>query len=773
MAAASPVGLTALASGQDGPASIPSARSTVPSAEFASENGTPTVPINTEPIDVGTVDPLSYRARAVRLPPGRQPRIDGRMVDDEWQLAPAFGNFVQVEPDVGRPATQPTEFRILYDDRAIYFGLWMWDREPENIRASELKRDALLRKGDQIKVAIDTFNDRRNVFYFSTNPLGAYKDGTGADNGRLANFEWNANWLTAATRDRGGWYAEIEVPLSQIRYRESAVETVWGVQVCRVIIRRNESSCWTPYPREFGAPGIFQPSLSGLLDDLTGLGSRRRLEATPYVTSTASRNYSAAAPTDLAADYGGDLRVGMTPTLTSDFTYRTDFGQVEADQEIVNLTRFSLFFPENRPFFTEAATIFDYGSGAGLIEGDGLLLPLYYSRRIGLDAEGREIPLWGGGRMTGRVGDVQIGVLSIQTQETRFALAGPGSGAVVPTANHSVARIKKSIFRQSSIGAIFTNREDGDGAGTYNRSAGLDLGLRFGTRMAAAVFAARTFSPTVAGNGTAAVVDVDYQTDRLYGNARYRDIGEGFNAEMGFITRTDVRNPRLLVGWTPWPGRYGIKKLDINAGVDYYENHRGLSESRADILGLTLTRNDNAALHVRASREFDRLTEPFHIGPLEVPIGGYTWNTQEMAYATDRSRRLYGEGAVTTGGYYSGDRTSLGGSVGLLPLETLLVEFDYRRNRITLPQEPTYTTNTVNARVSHSFTPDLFVKSFIQYNDARRLANLNFLIWYRYRMGSDLYLVYNEGWDTDRPGAGSAGVRDRSLQIKLTYWFAR
>jgi hypothetical protein len=295
----------------------------------------------------------------------------------------------------------------------------------------------------------------------------------------------------------------------------------------------------------------------------------------------------------------------------------------------------------------------------------------------------------------------------------------------------------------------------------------------FGQNLAVATLFAKSFSPFQSGKDIAGAVDVDYQTERFYGSMMYRDVGERFNAEMGFITRTDIRNPSLVAGWTPWPRRYGIKRLDINGGTDYFANHHGVKVSRTDTVNAILTRDDNAALTVGATREFDLLFEPFRIGPLTVAPGAYTWRTQAASYRTDQSRRIYGGGSITEGGYYGGDRRSVGGDVGLLPLETLLVEINYTRNRIVLPQAPVYTTNTINARVSHSFTPDLFVKSFIQYNDARRAATLNLLMWYRYRLGSDLYVVYNQGWDTDLPGPRSLNVRDRSLQVKFTYWFAR
>ncbi len=400
-------------------------------------------------------------------------------------------------------------------------------------------------------------------------------------------------------------------------------------------------------------------------------------------------------------------------------------------------------------------------------------MPLYYSRRIGLDAQGRAIPLLGGGRVTGRAGPYQIGLLNIQTERQSFATGAGGAAEAVPTANYSVARVKRSILGQSSVGAIFTNREDGDGAGSYNRTAGVDLGLLFGQNLAVVAQLAKSFSPFQSGNGLAGAVDMDYQTERFYGSMMYRDVAERFNAEMGFITRTDIRNPSLVVGWTPWPRRYGIKRLDINGGTDYYANQQGLKVTRTDNVNASLTRDDNAELSLRANREFDLLVEPFRIGPLTVAPGAYTWRTQEASYSTDQSRRIYGGATITEGGYYSGERRSVGGDIGFLPLETLLVEVNYTRNRIALPEVPVYTTNTINARVSHSFTPDLFVKSFIQYNDARRAANLNLLMWYRYKLGSDFYIVYNQGWDTDLPGPRSVNVRDRSLQVKLTYWFAR
>jgi hypothetical protein len=545
--------------------------------------------------------------------------------------------------------------------------------------------------------------------------------------------------------------------------------------VCRVVIRTNENSCWTPYPREWGPAGVNRMSGAGLLHGVTDLKSRRPLEVVPYVQPVVLRDYTTGEPTKVETGYGLDLRMGLTPTLNADVTLKTDFAQVEADQEVVNLSRFSLFFPEKRPFFTEAAGVFDYaGGGGGGVGGGGGngLLQLFYSRRIGLDAELGKIPIAAGGRVTGRVGDYSVGVLSIQTQR-KTAVDASGQSRTVPTANYSVVRVKRNILSQSAIGAIVTNRQDGGGTGSYNRAAGLDLGLQFRSDITVTGLLAKTFSPGPGGKDLAGAVNFDVRNDRFNAGATYLDIAERFNAEMGFIRRTDIRNTNIRAGWTPWPGWPGFKNLDVGGGVDYFENHAGIKQSQSDNLRFGVTRRDNSRVSVGLEREFDLLTDTFSIGPVQVPAGSYAWRSWNASYSSDQSRRIYGGGQLNAGDYYNGDRRSFGGNLAFLPLETLLVELDYTRNHLMLPGFAKYVTNTVNTRVSHSFTPDLFVKGFVQYNDARRLANLNLMLWYRYVTGSDLYVVYNQGWDTEIAGRHDLNTRDRSIQIKLTYWLAR
>lgn len=721
-------------------------------------------------VDLNRIDPLSFRAMAARLPRGEAPKIDGKLDDAVWDLAPAAGRFIQREPQAGAPSTERTEFRILYDDRRIYFGIWAFDSDPRGIIASEMKRDAGLNKGDRVAIVIDTFHDRRNGFYFATNPLGAEKDAQYTDNSRMRNNDWNAVWECRTTIDARGWFAEIAIPLSQLRFRQAPGETTWGLNVARSIVRKNEETYWVPYPRAQGVSGFAYLSNAGVLEGLHDLSAPRRLEFVPFVAPSVGRDYETRVSTSRADRYGFDARIGLTDSLTADLTARTDFAQVEADQEVVNVTRFSLFFPEKRQFFTESAGLFNYGK-PGVESGDfgPGLLPLFYSRRIGLH-DGREVPILGGGRITGRTGPYSVGVMNITTDA---AALGTGTAKLhVPRANYSVVRLKRDVLRQSSIGAIILNREGGAGA-AYNRTLGIDLNLVFGKDLRLTGLLAKTFTPGISSGDFAGAIDLAYQKDTFYYDLTYLDVGRHFNAEMGYIRRTDARNPRVKAGWTPRPRWRGVRQLNIGAIADVYATHGGAIESRTTtgVAGVTFT--DTSALTLEAIRDYDLLTAPFALGSSIVPVGGFTWHTTRLAYASSPRHRVAGSGYVETGSYYNGDKTTYNGGLSLLPRDTLLLELSYNRNRITLPGAAPYVTNTLNARVSYSFSPTLFMKAFAQYNDARKQANLNLLFWSIYRPGSDFYIVYNEGWNTDVPGPRQAEVRNRSLSVKLTWWLSR
>lgn len=729
--------------------------------------------------DIKTVDPETFRAMAFRITDAQRPTIDGRLTEEAWALAPAQGNFVQREPQYGAPASEKTEFRILYDERALYIGVWVWDSDPEGIMGSEMKRDAGLNKGDQLKITLDTFHDHRNAFYFSTNPLGAYKDANTVENGRTINYDWNAVWNNRTSIDDKGWYVEIEIPLSQLRFRTTVGESTWGLNLCRILFRKNEESYWVPFPREWGASGFARVSNAGVLQGLNDIKSRRRIEFVPFILPTASRDYVTSRDVDTDAKYGGDFKIGITNDLIADFTYHTDFAQVEADQEVVNLTRFSLFFPEKRQFFTETAGIFDFGKSLAGLGGEAAandpgLLNLFYSRRIGL-VDGQQVPIIGGGRLTGRAGPYAVGIMNISTRDASLATRE------LDSANFTVLRLKRNVLRNSNVGALVVNSQDG--VSDYNRAIGVDGAWVLGRYITMTTVLAKTFSPG-AGNREpetemAGVVDYTWKNDTFLYGGQYLEVGKHFNAEMGYIPRLDVRAGTLRAAWTPRPTFGGIRQMTFAGNANYYENHAGLVDSRQQTVSASMQRQDTSGASLVVHHEYDNLTAPFATAGSTIRPGDYSWTYASMSYSSNRTKRMYGSVGSDMGGYYDGSRQSARANITIQAGKTLLFEPVYTHNRVVLPGRPVYHSNVLNFRVSHSFSPDFYLKGFVQYNDDRKTANFNFLWWYHYKPGSDLYVVFNQGWDVDLPltsrevPQASHRVRSRSIAVKMTYWLAR
>ncbi len=724
----------------------------------------PTGPLIT---DITQIDPESYEAIAAKLPVGRSPNIDGRLDDDEWQLAPVQGRFIQREPQFGWESTERTEFRILYDDTTMFIGVWAFDSDPKGIIASEMKRDAGLRKGDQIKITLDTFHDHRNAFYFSTNPLGALKDAHSTEEGRTINYDWNAVWENRTSIDEHGWYVEIAIPLSQLRFKGGPGDTTWGLNVCRIILRKNEETYWVPFPREWQAMGFARMSGAGILTGLRDVKLRRRVEFVPFASPRIGRDYDAGTPTHTTKDFGFDLKVGLTQSFNADVTYKTDFAQVEADQEVVNLSRFSLFFPEKRQFFTESAGIFDFGQNAGAMAGPGLL-SLFYSRRVGLQ-DGREVPVLAGGRVTGRTGHTTVGVMNIETDAAEIPTSG-GLSTRVNRANFSVVRVKRDVFGRSSLGGMLLNRTGGSRTG--HRAIGLDGVFSFG-KLDWVALGAKTFTPGRSGRDWAIATKAKWTSAQVEAGVTYIDIGERFNAEMGFIPRTDIRNVVAQAAWTPRPKWKGVRQLRLNVDTSYFENHAGRKESHSTGYDFSLTRQDSSVWSVNVDTMYDFLPFNWSTAGGLIPSAGYNWHSLRAAFTSSQAKRVYTVLRAESGGYYSGDKQTYRAEVSVIPTDTLLIENVYTRNRIVLPVTGPYVTNVLSTRVSYSFSPALFMKTFVQLNDATRTASLNLLLWYIYRPGSDFYIVYNQGFETAAPGPRELRTRGRSLAIKMTYWLSR
>jgi hypothetical protein len=345
-------------------------------------------------------------------------------------------------------------------------------------------------------------------------------------------------------------------------------------------------------------------------------------------------------------------------------------------------------------------------------------------------------------------------------------------------ANFTVVRVKRNILSKSNLGVVFLN--SAGGISDFNRAAGIDAGFFFGQNFTLIGLLAKTQSADAVqarlptdGSDIAGVVDVNYKTDRFTYGAQYQDIGARFNAEMGFIPRVDVRATKARGAWTPRPRMRGVRQLLFTGTLEYYEDHAGRVTSRTQMFEAQMQRQNTSSAKVTVRRERDNPLVPFPAAGTSIVPGSYGWTTTQASYVSNQARRVYGSATVDVGGYYNGQRQSVQGAVNFILGRTLLIEPNYTRNRLTLPGRSVYTSNVLNVRVSHSFSPNLFLKGFAQYNDDRRTASFNFLVWYIYKPGSDLYVVFNQGWDAVLPVPQQYNVRNRSLAVKMTYWLAR
>ena len=717
--------------------------------------------------------------RAIKLAEGI--RLDGQLDEAVYHTVPAITGLVQQVPVEGAPATEKTEAWIMFDDTNVYVSARIWDSAPESEWiANEMRRDTnQLRQNDTFAVFFDTFYDRRNGFNFYTNPLAARADQTFTNEGN-PNSDWNPVWDVRTGRFDGGWTAEMEIPFKSLRYRSGSPQ-LWGVQLRRAIRRKNEWVYLTRLPISSGggsgAAGMFRVSGAGTLVGIEPPTASRNIEIKPYAIGGLTTDVNASPPKDgeRNGDFGLDVKVGITQNLTADFTYNTDFAQVEADEQQVNLTRFSLFFPEKREFFLEGSGIFGFarggigggfGGGGGGFFGGGNAPTLFYSRRIGLQA-GAAVPIIGGGRVTGKLGPFDVGALNIQTDDERI------SGA--ESANFTVVRVKRDILRRSAIGGILTNRSVslvGDGA---SQAYGVDGTFAFYENIQMLSYYARTQTPGVSGENSSYQAKLDYTADRYGLAVDHLLVEDNFVPEVGFLRRDNFRRTYVQGRFSPRPQSFdAIRQFRFEGSVDYILlADSNLLETRqnqfrfqtelenSDQFGLTL--NDN----------YELLLAPFTPGPdVTIPVGGHNFNDVELSYQLGQQRRINGQVSLLRGGYFNGNITTIGfrqGRIAVLP--QMSIEPSISINWIDTPQG-SFRTDLALTRINYAFNPRMFFSGLVQYNSAFDTISTNLRLRWEYSPGSELFVVYTEDRDSTplRPDR-STELRNRGFVIKFNRLF--
>jgi hypothetical protein len=691
--------------------------------------------------------------RAVRL--AAPLRIDGALDEAIYATTPPISDFVQFEPQAGTPATEKTEVWIAFDEDNFYLTFRCWDSEPARRVATEMRRDSqgLYSGNDVINFFIDPFFDQRNGLSLTINSIGGRSDGQVADRQYLS--DWNPIWDHATGRFDGGWTAEVALPFRSIRY-QSGTTQVWGLNVLRTVRWKNELSTLAPVPPGRGMESARQRPIATVVGIEAPPGSRN-LEIKPYAVSTLTSDYNArpTRATDADGDLGVDVKYGVTQNLTADLTYNTDFAQVEADEQQINLTRFSLFFPEKREFFLENQGIFFFG-GATNFSGD--TPALFYSRRIGLDA-GRPVPIDAGGRLTGRVGSYTVGLLNIQTDDV------PQTG--VRGTNFSVVRLKRDVLRRSSIGALFTNRSVGQGGLGASTALGVDGTFTFYNDLAINTYWARTRTDGVRDDDSSHRAQLDYNGDRYGVQFDRLRVGSRFNPEIGFVRRSDIRRTLGELRFSPRPGRLSaVRRYWWMGTVDYFENGPGRVDSRERSGEFALEFQNGDRFSVLYTNTYEFIPRPFSIASnVTLPVGGYAWDTLRVGYNLGQQRRVLANLAVEYGTFYNGHRTAFSASRGRVSLTPQFsLEPTYSLNRVDLLQGA-FTSHLAGSRVTYTMSPRMFASALLQYNSASNAMSANVRLRWEYRPGSELFVVYNDERDTRASGFPELATRAFIVKI--------
>jgi hypothetical protein len=668
--------------------------------------------------------------------------IDGRLNDAAWQQAELFTGFTQREPVTGSPASERTEVRIFTDAEALYVGAWLFDSRAAEIIAGEKIRDGQLSNSDYFSFIVDTYRDRQNGFVFGTTPSGIEYDGqvtregegggvftagqTRAQSGGMGGFNlnWDGSWTVATSRDENGWYAEFRIPFTTLRYGAGASQE-WGLNLARLIRRTNEEVFWSPIPRQFG---LHRLSLAGALTRVAPPVSRVAT-ITPYVIGSMRSEHVPVKKTSSELDFGFDAKYGLTPSLTLDLTYNTDFAQVEVDDQRVNLTRFPIFFPEKRPFFLENAGAFSAGTPQAV--------DLFFTRRIGIDSLGNPLPLLGGGRLTGRVGGFTVGAIQMLTNDF----------ATLDGQSYSVGRVAREVGRRSRIGLIGVQRMARENSDDWHRTFGADGRIGLGNDWTGDWWLGLTDSPVRGDDKFGGSGRVGYSTNNWNNSIRYVQVGSDFVPELGFLNRpggyrfTEI----MLMRFVRDDKSSWLRVWNPHVSYRLYSGLDGFMQS-------TWWHIDGTELEFRSGARFgpdlniyrEGLQAPFTIAPgVTLPVGEYNWPVLGLDWTSNPSRPLSIVLRSEVGGFYNGNRTlntvNLTYRYGAMFSTSLVVD----HSDIHLAQGD-FTRSLVGIRLAYFFTPRISLQTLTQYNDQAQVWTANTRLSWLNTAGTGLFIVFND-----------------------------
>jgi hypothetical protein len=711
----------------------------------------------------------AVRATGAAVHVAEAPLLDGDVLNDPaYRDAPVIGGFWQQQPDEGQPASERTEVRMVFTNDTLYVGVVLYDSTPSGIIVSDSRRDSSLNETDSFQMILDTYRDGQSGFVFGTNPAGIEYDGQvtnegqgggGMGGGRAQmggsgggfNLNWDGAWQVRTRITEIGWTAEFAIPFKTLRYPATPEQT-WGINFQRNIRRRNERSFWTPIPRQYN---LYRLSLAGTVSGVR-TPAFRNFRFTPYALGHALTSGERPVDGVFLGDVGGDFKYNLTPSLTLDATINTDFAQVEVDDEQVNLDRFSLFFPEKRPFFLENAGFFSVGN-PGEVD-------LFFSRRIGIGRFGESIPILGGARVSGKSGNYNIGLLNMQTASTDRAASN----------NFGAIRVSRDLPNRSSVGGIFVNRQGtGDLArdNDHNRTYALDGRWGLGQNTVLSGFLAKTDTPGVAGDDYAFNVRSRTNLQRLDVNVGYQEVGAQFNPEVGFLSRRGYRKPDVSLFSRFRPKDFlGMQEIRPHTTFRGFWGFDGFQETGFWHIDSHWELRNAYEFHTGMNLTVEGVRTPFEIFPgVVVPPGTYEHSEAQLVFMTNQGAPVSLNVMTFIGGFFGGDRVTVNPTLRFRLGEALTTQVTYSRNDVRLPYGD-FVTNLVRTRISYSFNPNTFVQGLVQYNDRADVWSMNLRFGWLQAANTGLFIVYNDTrglYDLfDRPER-----TDRSLIIKFSRMF--
>lgn len=704
-------------------------------------------------------------------------QIDGRLDEAVYKTNKAASGFIQQEPHEGSPATDETEVWVFYDDKNIYVGARMHETDSSKRVTSEMRRDATsLYNNDHIAVMFDTFNDRRNAFGFSSNAQGGMFDWQ-VTNEQPSN-NWNGLWEVRTANIDGGWTVEFLIPFRSMRFREGATE--WGVNFRRMVRWKNELTFLSQVPISWGRRGLSKVSSVGTLVGLESPTKLRNLDVKPYALGSSSTNLRStpALHNKGDAEFGVDAKWGITQSIVTDITYNTDFAQVEDDEAQVNLTRFSVLFPEKREFFLEGQDVFNF-AGAGANQGGGAQGPqaipmggppggnnnvtpiVFFSRRIGLQS-GQVVPILGGARLIGRGNGFQVGALHMRTDDVK--------SAAVPTTDFSVLRVNKDILKRSRVGVIATRRSP-SATSDENLAYGIDTTINPLEELAINGYWTATSQAGASVNERSSYRgNLTWNADKTGLQLEHMFVGDHFNPEIGFLRRSAFRRSYGQARFSPRPARWrSVRKLYYEASYDYFEDATGRPESREATGAYRMELANGDQLAVEYSKNFEALVAPFQVTPgVTVAAGDYDFQQTKVLITSSPQRPLSGTLILNYGGFYSGTlkEVTWRGRVEFGP--RFYAEPTVSLNYFNTPFG-NGDANIISSRFTYTLTPRMFASALVQYQSASSSVSTNARFRWEYQPGSEVFVVYSDGRNT--LGTGFPQLDNRSLVVKLTKLF--